>query len=137
MEPIFSVPIYLMAIFFPRFQHILSGRPWIRKLLSIILGAGLAASFLVRFIRRLWGDSLWNSFLYWTTSAVYVNWDDHLYGAVLRVYYTSKLLLPSNECVIETIRNSRNTRAEVELCREMRVWGTQGTIFDRLPERMR
>ena len=86
------------------------------------------ASFIIRMIRRLWGESLWSIFLHWTTSDVYVSWDDSLYGAVLRVFYSNELFLPTNKCTVRTIRSSNNKEVEDELDKELCAWGASGTF---------
>ena len=93
---VLSLVIYLMNVLLPRLQQAFANRPLLRKVLSVALPGGLAASLVFKVLNRLWDSFIWKKFLYWTTSVGYVESGDILNWAIWHQMHTTKKVMNHN-----------------------------------------
>ncbi|OQV03771.1 hypothetical protein CLAIMM_08772 [Cladophialophora immunda] len=128
MDPILTIPIYLMTIFAPHYRHALSGRPWAKRLLSALLAGGFGALLLTKSVGRLWGQFLWNGILYFTTTAVRVDVSDDLYMALWWLYSKKRLLVGTNKHHFTSVTSLINTSPADHLHMDLASRGRNGSL---------
>ncbi|OAP63353.1 hypothetical protein AYL99_02580 [Fonsecaea erecta] len=133
LDPIFSIPIYLMTIFSPHYRRVFSGQPWTKRLLSTVLAAGISVLLFVRLLRQFWSRFCWDIILYWTTTEVHVNLSDDLYMALWWLSHKENLTRRTNEHHVASITSMINTSPEDRLHMDLASRGRNGSLI-LLPE---